>query len=67
MIIVKLTILLTLIVAFGIYMFSGWCKKNKFRAYIEDYPFWAYILTVLAVIDCIGIFTSAVWFLFFYL
>lgn len=66
MIIVKLTILVTIIVIFLIHIFKGWCLRHPLDAAIEAYPIWAYIMGVLIILDGVGIFASAVWLLFFY-
>lgn len=66
MIIVKLTILVTIIVVFLIYIFKGWCLRHPLDAAIEDYPIWAHIMGILIILDGVGIFASAVWLLFFY-
>lgn len=67
MIIVKLTALLTLIVVFMIVAFKAWCESHPVKAIAEDYPWWAYVMAILVMINVIGIFASAIWFLFFYL
>ena len=67
MIIVKLTIILTLLVVFLIMIFRAWYESHPLSVRLGDYPFWAYIMAVLIMIDVIGIFVSVVWYLFFYL
>jgi hypothetical protein len=66
MIIVKLTILLTMVVAFLIRIFKGWCSRHPLEVAIDDYPIWTYIMSVLVILDVVGIFASVVWLLFFY-
>ena len=65
--IVKLTIVLTMIVALMIVVFLGWCKENPFKVMASEFPRWAYVLVFLVLLDVIGIFASVIWFLFFYL
>ena len=66
MIIVKMTILVTMVVMFLIYMFKGWARQNPLKLALEDYPWWSYIMSILIILDVIGIFASAVWLLFFW-
>ena len=66
MIIVKLTILLTMVVMFLVYMFKGWALRHPIELALEYYPWWSYIMSVLIIIDVVGILASAVWLLFFF-
>ena len=66
MIIVKLTILVTIIVVFLIRIFKGWCLRHPLEVALEEYPIWTDIMSVLIILDGVGIFASAVWLLFFY-
>lgn len=67
MIIVKLTAMLTLVIIFLLARFKLWVETNPVRAIVRDYPAWVYIMALFIWIDVIGIFASAIWFLFFYL
>lgn len=67
MIIVKITILSVLVTVFLLGAFKLWIESNPIKAIAEDYPWWTYILAFLILLDVIGIFASAIWFLFFYL
>lgn len=66
MIVVKLTILVTIIVAFLIRIFKGWCLRHPLEAAFEEYPIWTHVMGVLIILDGVGIFASVVWLLFFY-
>ena len=65
MIIVKLTILLTMVVVLLIVLFRAWAEVNPLKALVDDYPKWFYMLPLLMFLDVIGIFASVIWFLFF--
>lgn len=67
MIIVKITILLVLVTVFLLGAFKLWIASHPIQAIAEDYPAWTYIMAYLILLDVIGIFASAIWFLFFYL
>jgi len=65
MIIVKFTILLTMVVVLLIVLFRAWAEINPLKALVEEYPKWFYMLPLLMFLDVIGIFASVIWFLFF--
>lgn len=65
MIIVKITILLTMVVVLLIVLFRAWAEVNPLKALVDDYPKWFYMLPLLMFLDVIGIFASVIWFLFF--
>lgn len=65
MIIVKLTILLTMVCALLFTIFREWCKSHPLKALVEEYPWWAYIYGLLVLLDVIAIFLSVIWLLFF--
>ena len=67
MIIVKLTILLTMVCVLLKYEMKVWAKNNPPKVYVEDYPTWIYVALLLMFLDVIAIFASVIWFLFFYL
>lgn len=66
MIIVKLTILVTLIVKFLVYMFKSWALRHPLKLALEDYPWWSYIMAILVILDVVGVFASVIWLLFFF-
>jgi len=65
MIIVKLTILLTMVCALLIFAIKVWGKSHPFEVMVEAYPKWFYIAVLLMYLDVICIFASVIWFLFF--
>lgn len=65
MIVIKLTILLTMVCAVLIFAIKVWAESNPLEALVENYPTWIYISVLLMFLDVIGIFASAIWLLFF--
>lgn len=65
MIIVKLTILLTMVCAVLIFAMKVWGENNPLDALVSNYPVWMYVSVLLMFLDVIGIFASVIWFLFF--
>ena len=67
MMIVKFTILLTMVCALFVFTIRVWGKSHPLEVWAEAYPTWFYIGAMLIYLDVICIFASAIWFLFFYL
>lgn len=65
MMILKITIILTMVVVLLIILFRAWAEINPLKALVEDYPKWFYIIPLLMFLDVIGIFASVIWLLFF--
>ena len=66
MVIVKLTILALIVTVILLTLFKGWCISHPLEAMIEYYPWWAYVMGILVILDVIGVVASAIWLLFIY-
>lgn len=71
MIIVKITLMTIIITVFYIIAIRFWASSNPMKAVTAQishkYPTWMYFIIIPLLIDIVGIFASAIWFLFFYL
>ena len=67
MIVMKFTILLTMVCALLIFKMRGWAKRYPLEALVENYPIWFYVAVLIIYLDVICIFISTFWFLFCYL
>lgn len=70
MIIVKLTVLAVMVTAVYIYLYKNWLAQNPKEAFKITFdkgyfPKYAVFLSLLMVLDVIGIFASAIYLLFF--
>ena len=67
MILVKVTIVLAAVIVFMWCALLVWSKTHPLEVLMQDYPWWAYIMVLLILVDAVCAFVSLIWYLFWYL